>query len=235
MRVPEPFLFRPRNQKQNQTQTKHKPTHTMSYLTQYWQLKKLVLQTLLDASPASGDKTIVDNWFTRVKTTEAALETALADLDAKRIAAGEMEDGSKKPKPNRRSQRLLRLIQGAIKDTGNSSAFSTVICDLHPGNGGTEGQYRKAAKDTSEAAAYFLSALKSEPTGTVMPANLLQPVRDALNRLNAAAPASVSDYVKEQVTRLIASMDGFLDHGGGGDGSGYWRSTFISSSSSSGG
>jgi hypothetical protein len=211
----------------------------MNKLTKYWMEKKFVLHALLDASAEGPDKDTVRTWLENItskpsvaNSPERLLEDALDALAAKRAAASQMTEpsGPPKPNPNRRSKRLLALVQGAVGDGHGGTGFTAAVADLSRANQpNAVKEYFDEAGRASVAAANFLSAVKSEREGDAE----LSAVIAALHGLRGAAGGKLDEFILESIDGLLKSMEAFVAHGGGGEGSGYWPSTIISSSSSS--
>ena len=87
--------------------------------------------------------------------------------------------------------------------------------------------YKNAVKDASEAAAEFLWAAKNGLAG-------IGAVDTAITNILTANPPAALDphaFVRNEIGRLQKSIQGFMADPGRGEGSGFWPSTFISSSS----
>lgn len=216
----------------------------MNKLTAYWRLKKYALNIFLNSYPAAdANRVSVKTWLDDITQNPAPATSPEGDLEAKldllasaRDLASEMTTGGLNPPQNhsRKSRRLLRLVQGTVGVEAGKSGFCATIGDMHPGGGAGNavGKYYDAAADASLAAAKFLAFVKRDR----MMNPTLSMVKTALEGLLTTVPTTPIDpFIKETIQGLVKSIDRFIGPGGGGDGSGYWPSTFISSSSSSGG
>lgn len=202
----------------------------MSNLTEYWQRKKFVLNQFLTAAitplgPA-GDKTIVQNWLNGMTTAEAPLEVKLDEVISEFTKVTDRGSGAK-PNSDRRSARLVAMVQGAAKVKPDGKGYFANVADLPAGGGSPVTPYKNAVKDASEAAAEFLWAVKNGLAGIGV-------INKAITNILTANPPASPDphaFVRNEIVRLQQSIQGFEDDPGRGEGSGFWPSTFISSSS----
>ena len=201
----------------------------MNNLTEYWEVKKFALNqfltnTVTPLGPA-GDKTTLQAWLTGMETQETPLDTAI-DLVITRFTEATDAGAGGKPKSDRRSARLVQMVQGAAKVQPNGKGYYGNVADLPPSGGSPVQPYLNAVKAASEAAAEFLWAAKNGLIG-------LQTIDTAITNILAANPANPAHaFVRGEIVRLQKSIKEFILAPGRGEGSGFWPSSFISSSSS---
>ena len=207
----------------------------MNKLTAYWRRKKQAVQNFLSSNPvdpAPGYTTTLRDWMNRLtvapaanqKSLEDSLEAALDDLEAKRAAVTSGPAGNHPSR--RRSARLVRMVQGAIGASPDGSGYYAGVGHIAPGNANGLTQYHQAVEATSVAAANFVNAAKNTDFGG---AGAIFSALDQLIRANPGANPVTLDELKA----LRAAIDASIPRGGAGDGSAYWPSVFISSSSTS--
>lgn len=210
----------------------------MNKLTAYWRRKKQAVKTFLGTTPApidpapGGQVAILRNWLNRLivapagqKSLEELLELALEDLNTKRAAVTNGAAGNSKKK--RRSARLVHMVQGAVDAAPDGSGYFAAVGHIAPGNAHGLSQYHSAIEAASEAAANFVDVAKNTDFGGT------GEIYAALDRLIRANDLPGADQVVlDELKALRAAIDASIPRGGAGDGSAYWPSIFISSSTS---
>jgi hypothetical protein len=169
----------------------------------------------------NGRKPIVQSWLNGITlplntSPEDEYNAALKALDDARTIANDSG-------PNRRSARLMRMVQGAIGAKENGAGFYADVGELYPGDQEVL-DYQNSLKAAAIKASVFIRALKN---GSVGIPQLVIALQDLLQN-----NADINPAVWEAIRRLLKSMKGMLAHlAGSGEGSAFWPSTYISSSS----
>ena len=200
----------------------------MSNLTRYWHRKKFVLQSYLVTNPLPvPERTTVQTWLTTLLGFELPLEQELSN-PAGGNGLLERRNQVLHPTPpppppakarDRRSARLAMLVQAAVGGGPGKSGYFIGVADAHA----AMTNYRNALKSASMAAADFLDAVNNY--GQIKNiANAL----DVLLTTNSPAPGV---FIGMEIRELVAAMRKAIARGGSGDGSAYWPSTVLSSSS----
>ena len=205
----------------------------MNKLTAYWRRKRQAVQSFIKSNPVdpAGHTAVLKAWMNRLtvapaagqKSLEDTLEAALDDLEAKRAVVTYGPDGNDPTK--RRSARLVRMVQGVVGASPEGSGYYSGVGLLTPGDAHGIAQYHSAVETTSVAAANFLHAAKNTDFGG--PGAIFS----ALDQLIRANPEA-NEVTLDELKALRAAIDASLPRGGAGDGSAYWPSIFISSSTS---
>ena len=186
------------------------------------------LQALAGVVDPGGDRAKLTAWRKRLQelptvptSPESKVETALENLFAPRNG---LTNGN--GNPQRRSARLVRMVQGTVGGSPSGPGYYLGVADLP---GAAAGPYQNLVQTASEEAAKFLDAAKDMANGggTAIGA--------ALKNLLDANPVIITGDLRYELTELKEAILVAVAVGGAGDGSAYWPSIFISSSSSSGG
>jgi len=207
----------------------------MSKLTQYWRRKKRALEDFLapalsikdpvgdSTMPPGGYKKVVQDWFDRMTKSPGAGKNSLEEdlekeLDDLATAwAGVSSDQSDS---DRKSARLVSMVQGAARAENVDSGFYASVADVN----GVAATYKTAVKNASKAAARFLQAAKNHGTGSAAL------IAKSLGKLADANP-TVDSLLLEEIRNLQAAIETTVAKGGAGEGSAYWPSSWVSSSS----
>lgn len=224
-------------------------------LSKRWYASKSWLTQFVDPTVVPTDTSaslaIITKWLKAITTDatsttgsgaesrppEKFLNEELSTLDTKRGLA--FDAGANGHKATRRSARLLRLVQGAIGVEPGGKGFCLEIGATHGGqfhgNGNGAGAtdkpdaqvkaYRDQAVKASEAAAWFIYAVRNKATG---PGNIVTALK---NRL--AENRDINPALWNAIDSIIRTMETGIARGGAGEESAYWPSTWVSSSSSS--
>lgn len=216
-------------------------------LTAYWRRKKQAVLDLFAAAPNNQSAQTLKAWVDGIANAqqggrpsyEQALNDALQKVKEKRAAVTQNNGGPRNR--NRRSSRLIRTVQGAIGAVPDGDGFFASVGSIAgPGNGNGGGStvpgltaYLNEVENASAAAADFLEAAKNRDPQNgagAGPAGLLA----ALGQIISSPPQGLGAVVLDELEGLSAAIAMYSARGGSGEGSGYWPSSFISSSSTSG-
>ena len=210
----------------------------MNKLSSYWRRKKQAVQNFLSSNPVDpapgGNIATLRNWLNRLivapapgqKSLEDLLELALEDVNTKRADVTNGPGGN--PKNKRRSARLIHMVQGTVGASPAGSGYFSAVGHIAQGTAHGLIPYHRAVEAASEAAANFINAAKNTDFGGTAA------IFEALDRLIRANDLpGANPVILDELKGLRVSIDLFLARGGAGDGSAYWPSVFISSSSTS--
>lgn len=200
----------------------------MSQLTRYWHRKKFVLQAYLLTNPLPvTERNTVQTWLTTLLTFESPLEQELsnpAGTNGLLERRNQILNPTTTPLPplkarDRRSARLAMLVQAAVGGGPDKGGYFIGVGHAH----GSMTTYKNKVKSASMAAADFLDAAGNY--------GVLKPIADALDLLITTNSPPAGIFAAMEINDLVAAMRKAIARGGGGDGSAYWPSTILSSSS----
>jgi hypothetical protein len=205
-------------------------------LTRYWRRKRAALDAFLklppkDASAGKADTDTLTGWFNGMvgpntqSSLEAKLDAALKDVrDALTPVSG--TPGHRE----RRSARLVRLVQRAVGAGPDGSRYYMGVADANYAQAG-QANLENKVRSAAVAAADFISAARNNIGGA---GGGLTRVWAALNAL-IGQNGDIDQVMLDELTGLAEAMREALPRAGSGDGSAFWPSTFVGSSSSSSG
>jgi hypothetical protein len=225
----------------------------MSKLSRSWKRQKRAVLAFLNLPPndPDGDIPVVQNWLARLTglpmhpnalppppypplagSPEGDLHDALEELADQHQQLSTFENGAGNPvSDKRRSDKLVRLVQGAIGARPGGPGFYAGIADVALiTQADSFDDYKAAVRNASEAAAAFIRKARNKSTleGTI---GLVHALKRLINNNGGVDPDILNELkkLKEAVRATIPR------EGGGGEGSAFWPSVWVSSSSSSGG
>jgi hypothetical protein len=226
----------------------------MSRLSRTWRIQKRALINFLKLppnDPGGADIPLVRSWLNRLTglplpptalpappypplagSPEGDLHSALETLAGQYQQLSTFENGAGTVvKDRRRSDKLVRLVQGAVGSRpGGPGFYADIAVVAQITQADSLDDYKEAVRDASQAAAAFIRVARNKDTieGT---AGIVQ----ALRRLITNNPGVDPDILREVTKLRDAIRESLPREGGGGEGSAFWPSVWVSSSSSSGG